>query len=248
MSENARKNVSRCARKYVRQNGRLYGQIECQNMPIYGNARHGAHLPVVDLSMKNGPGGLAPRFRSHPSHPSCKRLQGTRVSARNHKETSGTFRTPGPPCGRWSTAVPHHRRFFLQWMCHLSYTVHSSKSKDSKVSFIEVKKFQHDISWFMITKPYKTHQNAKDVEKQHVGWKPQQESNVSGTSAALQISHHFPSDFFSSIAWSLAWSLACHAHSWGITWIRSMCYDVLWECLCCPHLESDDRLSWGKHV
>jgi hypothetical protein len=52
----------------------------------------------------------------------------------------------------------------------------------------------------MITKPYKTHQNAKDVEKQHVGWKPQQESNVSGTSAALQISHHFPSDFFSSIA------------------------------------------------
>jgi len=23
----------------------------------------------------------------------------------------------------------------------------------------------------MITKPYKTHQNAKDVEKQHVGWK-----------------------------------------------------------------------------
>ena len=166
-------------------------------------------------------------------------------------ETSGTFRTPGPPCGRWSTAVPHHRRFFLQWMCHLSYTVHSSKSKDSKVSFIgfiEVKKFQHDISWFMITKAYKTHQNAKDVEKQHVGWKSQQESNVSGTSAALQISHHFPSDFFSSIAWSLAWSLACHAHSWGITWIRSMCYDVLWECLCCPHLESDDRLSWGKHV
>ena len=48
----------------------------------------------------------------------------------------------------------------------------------------------------MITKAYKTHQNAKDVEKQHVGWKSQQESNVSGTSAALQISHHFPSDFF----------------------------------------------------
>ena len=42
--------------------------------------------------------------------------------------------------------------------------------------------------------------------------------------------------------------LACHA-SWGVTWIRSMCYgcyDVLWECLCFPHLESDDRLSWGK--
>ena len=35
ISENARKNVSRCARKYVRQNVRLYGQLECQNICIY---------------------------------------------------------------------------------------------------------------------------------------------------------------------------------------------------------------------
>ena len=149
----------------------------------------------------------------------------------------------------------------MKYRCSASSEVLSAMDVPPELhsTLVQVEGFEGQFHWFhwsqevsawhlMITKAYKTHQNAKDVEKQHVGWKSQQESNVSGTSAALQISHHFPSDFFSSIAWSLAWSLACHAHSWGITWIRSMCYDVLWECLCCPHLESDDRLSWGKHV